>query len=206
MASDALTRLSLDGRQFGVHGVTLVALRPEQARVHNGIDGQRVGDVAAAHVYVTPRGVYDGLGQVAAGTDCRVAQGVAVLGDEQVASRCRRLKHRPISPHIPAQRLIRIFLILRHPGQHRLEAFITDSFGREAWLQIIKQAHVDCNWVSSCPYPDKVTYDLVITGAGILGVTVPQALEAYGQYFVKYVIKQGYLRLLKSLGSNIAEW
>ncbi len=58
-----------------------------------------------------------------------------------------------------------------------VEAFICDSFGRDAWLQIVKQAHVDCNWVSSCPYPDKVTYDLVITGAGILGVSVQQALE-----------------------------
>lgn len=45
------------------------------------------------------------------------------------------------------------------------------------WLQIVKQSHVDCNWVSSCPYPDKITYDLVITGAGILGVSVAQALE-----------------------------
>ncbi|EFJ46683.1 guanylyl and adenylyl cyclase family member [Volvox carteri f. nagariensis] len=90
--------------------------------------------------------------------------------------------------------------------QYAVEAFICDSFGRDAWLKIIKQAHVDCNWVSSCPYPDKVTYDLVITGASILGVTVPQALEAYGQYFVNYVIKQGYTRLLRSLGSNIAEF
>ncbi|GIL96581.1 hypothetical protein Vretimale_2365 [Volvox reticuliferus] len=87
-----------------------------------------------------------------------------------------------------------------------VEAFICDSFGRDAWLKIVEQAHVDSNWVSSCPYPDKVTYDLVITGAGILGVTVPQALEAYGQYFVNYVIKQGYTRLLQSLGSNIAEF
>ncbi|GFR46278.1 hypothetical protein Agub_g7832 [Astrephomene gubernaculifera] len=87
-----------------------------------------------------------------------------------------------------------------------VEAFICDSFGRDAWQRIVQEARVDCNWVSSCPYPDKITYDLVITGAGILGVTVPQALEAYGQYFVNYVIKQGYTRLMKSLGSNIAEF
>ncbi|KAG2499523.1 hypothetical protein HYH03_002469 [Edaphochlamys debaryana] len=87
-----------------------------------------------------------------------------------------------------------------------VEAFICDSFGRDAWLKIIKQAHVETNWVSSCPYSDKITYDLVITGAGILGVSVPQALEAYGSYFVNYVVKQGYLRLLRSLGSNIAEF
>ena len=36
----------------------------------------------------------------------------------------------------------------------------------------------------------QITYDLVITAAGILGVTVPQALEAYGDYFVKYVAAQ----------------
>ena len=47
-----------------------------------------------------------------------------------------------------------------------------------------------CLQVSSRPYPDKITYDLVITGAGLLGVSPAEALEAYGQYFVGYVNKQ----------------
>ena len=40
----------------------------------------------------------------------------------------------------------------------------------------------------------------------MLGVTVPQALEAYGEFFVKYVAKQGYTKLLHCLGSNFIEF
>ena len=61
-----------------------------------------------------------------------------------------------------------------------VEGFICDTFGRDVWLKIIEKSHVDTSWVSSCPYPDKVTYDVVITGAEILGVTVPQVRQLGG--------------------------
>lgn len=47
---------------------------------------------------------------------------------------------------------------------------------------------------------------LVITAAGILGVSVNQALEAYGGYFVKYVAMQGYSKILSALGSTFSEF
>ncbi len=37
----------------------------------------------------------------------------------------------------------------------------------------------------------------MITAAGILGVTVDQALEAYGLFFMEYVMEQGYTKLLQ---------
>ena len=40
-----------------------------------------------------------------------------------------------------------------------IEAFITDVFGREKWEQVVKTAAVETNWVSTCPYSDKVTYE-----------------------------------------------
>ena len=46
----------------------------------------------------------------------------------------------------------------------------------------------------------------MITGAELLGVTPAQALEAYGEYFVGYVSKQGYDRLMACLGSNLAHF
>ena len=58
-----------------------------------------------------------------------------------------------------------------------VQAFITDSFGEEKWNEILLASKVSFPWVSTCPYSDSITYDIVITGAGILGVTVEQALE-----------------------------
>ena len=43
----------------------------------------------------------------------------------------------------------------------------------------------------------------MITGAGLLGVTPAQALEAYGHYFVGYVNKQGHEKLMQCLGSTL---
>lgn len=71
-----------------------------------------------------------------------------------------------------------------------VKAFITDSFGPDAWVKILAESGEKEEWISSCPYSDSVTYNLVLTGAKILGVTPGQALEAYGQYFVKYVKSQ----------------
>ncbi len=47
---------------------------------------------------------------------------------------------------------------------------------------------------------------ILITAAEILGVTVHQALEDLGDYFVTYAAKQGYSKLLHSLGSNFIEF
>jgi hypothetical protein len=71
-----------------------------------------------------------------------------------------------------------------------VKAFIIDVFGADVWTKILAESGEEESWVSSCPYSDAVTYNLVLTGAKILGVTAGQALEAYGQYFVKYVKAQ----------------
>ena len=71
-----------------------------------------------------------------------------------------------------------------------VKAFIVDTFGPDAWHTILEESGEKEGWVSSCPYSDNVTYNLVLTGAKILGVTPVQALQAYGEYFVKYVKAQ----------------
>jgi guanylate cyclase soluble subunit beta len=40
-----------------------------------------------------------------------------------------------------------------------IEAFITDTFGRAKWNEVVALSGVHTNWVSSCPYSDKVTYE-----------------------------------------------
>ncbi|GLI65462.1 hypothetical protein VaNZ11_008812 [Volvox africanus] len=88
-----------------------------------------------------------------------------------------------------------------------VECFVRDTFGDDVWASVVDVAGVGKGgWVSSCPYPDSETYQVVITASTLLGVTPAQALEAYGVYFVDYVTQQGYEKLLHTLGSNIAEF
>ena len=43
-----------------------------------------------------------------------------------------------------------------------IEAFVTDTFGPEAWRDIVAACGARTDWVSSCPYSDGVTYELSI--------------------------------------------
>ena len=40
-----------------------------------------------------------------------------------------------------------------------IEHFITETFGLEIWKEVIAKSEIDPNWISSCPYSDKVTYE-----------------------------------------------
>jgi len=40
-----------------------------------------------------------------------------------------------------------------------IESFVVDTFGADKWEVILKNSGVHKNWVSSCPYSDKITYE-----------------------------------------------
>lgn len=40
-----------------------------------------------------------------------------------------------------------------------IQSFITDTFGEDKWLEVVRQSGVSPNWVSNCPYSDKYTYE-----------------------------------------------
>lgn len=45
-----------------------------------------------------------------------------------------------------------------------IRAFITDTFGAGKWDEVLAAAGMAPNldWVSSCPYSDKITYECVV--------------------------------------------
>jgi hypothetical protein len=81
-----------------------------------------------------------------------------------------------------------------------IQAFVEESFGEPAWQQVVEGAGVETKWVSSCPYNDADTYALVVNAARLLGITVDEALQAFGGYFVQYLQRAGYGKLLQCLG------
>lgn len=87
-----------------------------------------------------------------------------------------------------------------------IKDFIVIKFGAEAWDAIVAKYPHDVKWKSQCPYSDKLTVDLVVTAAEHLGVSVGDALEAYGDYFVDFVSSVGYEKLLQVLGSTLFDF
>ena len=40
-----------------------------------------------------------------------------------------------------------------------IESFITETFGADKWQAVLASSGVHKNWVSTCPYSDKITYE-----------------------------------------------
>lgn len=40
-----------------------------------------------------------------------------------------------------------------------IKDFLAEQFGEDKWEQILKVSGVHSNWVSTCPYADKDTYE-----------------------------------------------
>lgn len=54
-------------------------------------------------------------------------------------------------------------------------------------------------------YPDEITYRLAQATANKLNVTLDQALEAFGEYWVLFTAEEGYGDLMKMVGSSVKE-
>ncbi|KAG1669245.1 hypothetical protein FOA52_003282 [Chlamydomonas sp. UWO 241] len=88
-----------------------------------------------------------------------------------------------------------------------LESFVSENFGEDAWQAILAESRVSSYpWVTTDAFEDADTYGLVTVAANTLGIPLEAALEAYGVFFVEYVGRQGYSRLLSVLGSNLPEF
>mmetsp|Transcript_17828 Transcript_17828/g.51278 ORF Transcript_17828/g.51278 Transcript_17828/m.51278 type:complete len:143 (-) Transcript_17828:628-1056(-) len=55
-------------------------------------------------------------------------------------------------------------------------------------------------------YSDKSTVALVEAASVATGLTVDAIYEAFGQFFVEYIIERGYEKLLACQGSTLKDW
>lgn len=71
------------------------------------------------------------------------------------------------------------------------QAFVRENFGDAAWDAVVEKAEIaDKTYISTCPYADADTYGIVVSAAGLVGVSVAQALELFGEFFVKYITRE----------------
>ena len=102
--------------------------------------------------------------------------------------------------------LLLLLLLLLRTGT---ECLVTSKFGEETWHAIKRKAHcevVDGGFLRYKYYPDSDTVTLVVAAAEILGISVDEVLEAFGDYFIDYVQDNGYSNVLECLGKNLRDW
>jgi guanylate cyclase soluble subunit beta len=90
-----------------------------------------------------------------------------------------------------------------------LEKLVLETFGVEVWHAVKAKAGCevkDGGFLKLEHYSDKSTTDLVDAASELSGLTVPQVYEAFGVFFVPYVIDEGYENLLCCQGSTLKDW
>jgi hypothetical protein len=82
-----------------------------------------------------------------------------------------------------------------------------ETFGHEVWIKVLDRAGVDSDAFHAMEqYPDSVTYGLVGALCEETGLEAAQALEAFGEYWIKFTGAQGYADLLDASGDTLPEF
>ncbi|NRA10745.1 MAG: heme NO-binding domain-containing protein, partial [Crocinitomicaceae bacterium] len=85
--------------------------------------------------------------------------------------------------------------------------FIVESQGQETWEIIKEKAGVkEDAFISMQAYPDEITYSIVMAASEHLKVDPDVILEAFGRYWIKFTMVQGYSHLLSLAGKTFPEF
>lgn len=78
------------------------------------------------------------------------------------------------------------------------------TFDEETWRKVCARAGVDDDAFQAMEqYPDALTYDLVSALCEETGLEANQALEAFGEYWIKFTGAEGYGHLLDASGDTL---
>jgi len=85
--------------------------------------------------------------------------------------------------------------------------FITESHGQQTWQIIKKNAGVtEDAFISMKAYADEITYNIVTAASEHLNADPNDVLEAFGRYWIKFTMVQGYSHLLSLAGKTFPEF
>jgi guanylate cyclase soluble subunit beta len=89
------------------------------------------------------------------------------------------------------------------------EQLVCSKFGVDTWHRIKQRADCqvpDGGFVRHERYDDASTVALVVAAAQELGISVPDVMEVFGQYFMEFTRQEGYENLLRCQGSTLRAW
>jgi hypothetical protein len=85
--------------------------------------------------------------------------------------------------------------------------FVISGHGEEIWEIIKSKAGVkEEAFISMQPYPDEITYNIVMTASEHLNADPNDILEAFGKYWIEFTMVEGYSHLLDLAGGTFPEF
>ncbi|KAI6174594.1 hypothetical protein M3Y97_01007800 [Aphelenchoides bicaudatus] len=86
-----------------------------------------------------------------------------------------------------------------------LKQMIIQQHGEDFWLTVLQHAGIEAGNEASINenYPDEVTLSIVGSISVLTRTSCEDIWEAYGEYFVEYVMKSGWDELLRSMSPNL---
>lgn len=88
-----------------------------------------------------------------------------------------------------------------------IQDLVTEQFGVEEWEIVKTKSGIDVDFfLSNEPYDDDITYKLATAVAEVLGLTLGQVLNTFGEYWVLKTGKEKYGGLMSAGGTNLKEF
>jgi Haem-NO-binding len=88
-----------------------------------------------------------------------------------------------------------------------IEEMVTSQFGIEKWNEIKSRSGVAVDaFISNEPYPDDITFGLVVAASEVLNIPTDDVLFAFGEYWVLNTGMEKYNYLMKAGGSNLKDF
>ncbi|WP_372744808.1 heme NO-binding domain-containing protein [Lutibacter sp.] len=88
-----------------------------------------------------------------------------------------------------------------------IQDLVTENFGMDKWELIKEKSGVDVDFfLSNEPYDDDITYKLAGSTADVIGITVGEVLNAFGEWWILRTGKEKYAGLMEAGGNNLKEF
>jgi len=88
-----------------------------------------------------------------------------------------------------------------------IEGMVLENFGTEIWEKIKEKSQLmEVEFLNNEPYPDKITYDLVLAANEVTQIPVPDILQGFGEYWILNTGLKKYGSLMKSGGDNFKDF
>lgn len=88
-----------------------------------------------------------------------------------------------------------------------IQELVTENFGADKWEAVKEKSGVDVDYfLTNEPYDDDITFKLAIASSSVLGITVGQVLNAFGEWWILKTGKEKYGGLMQAGGNNLKEF
>lgn len=88
-----------------------------------------------------------------------------------------------------------------------IQDLITETFGEDKWEAVKEKSAVDVEFfLSNEPYDDDITYKLAGAAAEVLGISVEEVLQTFGEWWVLKTGKEKFGGLMEVGGNSLKEF